>query len=56
MSLPQIEAGIRRVERVIAEVEGRVATLARLASDASFRSAVASDLLREVEAVGRSEA
>lgn len=44
----QIEEGIERVESVIGEMEGTVATLARLAMDESYRRVVASDLLSEV--------
>lgn len=55
MSMQQIEEGIRKVEAVIGEMEGKVATLARLATDESFRKAVASDLLSEVEELERCE-
>ena len=44
----QIEEGIERVESVIGEMEGTVATLARLAMDESFRKVVAGDLMSEV--------
>lgn len=46
--MQKIEEGIERVESVIGEMEGTVATLARLAMDESYRRVVASDLLSEV--------
>lgn len=49
----QIEEGIERVESVIGEMEGTVATLARLAMDESFRKVVAGDLMSEVRSEGK---